>query len=247
MQHGYSVFHGFDEVQTLDGGLKRGLVTDWQDMDAWKQVLDNTIFRPNDFAKMLDMVLDKHERLSWVGWDDINIHFPRSMYSTNRKIWEKFSQNWEGFRANLSIFECTAPRKDKVVSFILGDMNWDILVSGRQKIETTRWFWDKDFYEPERVNKFRLDIDKENTDYTHVPSSVWEQYWARKMALINESTEGFREMLKDIDGMPRSAKAASNMGTDFSCAQCGRIFGNAYNLNVHLQTHKNDRISVTPP
>jgi hypothetical protein len=172
------MFHGFDEFVTIGedeqhNEIKRGIIRDWTDAKSWGLVLDHTVFRPRDFAFLLQQVLEKKERLSWVGWDDINIHFPRSIYSTNRRIWEQFSRNWEGFRANLSLFECSAPRKEKVVSFILSDMTWDILVSARHRIETTRWFWDKDYYEPEKVNKFRIDVDEDPLDLANVPREFW--------------------------------------------------------------------------
>lgn len=244
LQSGYSAFHGFDEYEEDKQGFKRGIIRVWDDMDAWKTTLAHTVFRPADFSKLLSQVLKEKRRLSWVGWDDINIHFPRSMYSTNRKVWERFSSNWEGFRANLSIFECTAPRKDKIVSFILSDMNWDILISGREKIETTRWFWDKDYYEPEKVNKFRLDIDDDPLIIDRIPKEVWNEYWSRKILLIDENTDGFRTMLDELDKpvVKRKAEAA--------CPICGRDMGNEYNLRMHLSKHnkeKSEAIKIPAP
>jgi hypothetical protein len=180
-------------------------------------------------------VLKEKRRLTWVGWDDINIHFPRSMYSTNRRTWEQFARNWEGFRANLSIFECSAPRKDKVVSFILSDMTWDCLVSARHKAEMTRWFWDRDFYEPEKVLKFRLDITAEDVDLSRIPAEVWTQYWGRKVALIDESTEDFRGMLEEME----SPKGEPRPG-GIVCTVCAREFANSYNLAVHMIKHKGE-------
>lgn len=243
LQNGYTVFHGFDSFEEVgndpDTGepIQRGVIEDWGEPSAWQNVLNYTIFRPKDFANMLIVVLEKKQRLSWVGWDDINIHFPRSMYSTNRKLWEQFSRNWEGFRPNLSIFECSAPRKDTVVSFILKDMNWDTLVSGRKKVETVRWFWDRDFYEPEKVNKFRLDVDSDPLEIGHVPDWVWKEYWRRKMDLIDESTVAFREMLQSIDNLGMVQEPSKDQGT-FICDVCKRSFGNSYNLRVHKLTHE---------
>ena len=235
LQHGYAMFHApdrFEVVGTNEDGspIQRGIIEDWSDMEAWEKVLKYTVFRPRDFASLLNTVLKERQRLSWCAWDDINIHFPRSMYSTNRKLWEQFSKNWEGFRANLSVFECTAPRKDKVVSFILSDLNWDCLVSARHKVELTRWFWDKDFYEPEKVNKFRIDVDAEELVLEHVPKEVWDRYWQRKIELTDESTEGFQTMLEDMD---KPEGETTKPVPQFICPRCGRDLGNAYNLKVH--------------
>jgi len=249
LQHGYSIFHQADELEEVgqaeDGTpIKRGIITDWSDGEAWDAVLAHTIFRPKDFAALLNVVLKEKKRLAWCGWDDVNVHFPRSMYSTNRRVWEQFSRNWEGFRANLSVFEATAPRKDKVVSFILSDMNWDCLVSARHKVELTRWYWDRDFYEPEKVLKFRLDIEDEDLEIGRIPRSVWERYWERKLKLIDESTEGFQEMLEDID---KPEEPSPGMPEQFLCDVCGRDLGNAYNLRVHRDKHTADAKTVTPP
>lgn len=259
LQHGYALYHGFDEYVEVAPGIKRGLVTDWGDMAAWRATLEHTIFRPKDFAALLGTLLKEKQRLSWCGWDDINIHFPRSMYSTNRRTWEQFSKNWEGFRANLSIFECTAPRKDKVVSFILSDMNYDLLVSSRQKLEVSRWYWDKDFFEPEKVLKYRIDIDADDLDISNIPKEIWDSYWARKMTLIDESTEGFQTMLEDMDrptqtGGDGSEAEGEARAKDYICEVCGRDMGNRYNLSMHLSKHKargeasvGTSRTVTPP
>ena len=237
LQHGYTMFHAPDRLETVgraeDGTpITRGIVDRWDDMEAWEKVLRYTVFRPRDFSGLLNTVIKQGRRLAWVGWDDINIHFPRSMYSTNRKIWEQFSKNWEGFRANLSVFECSAPRKDAVVSFILHDMNWDCLVSARHRVELTRWFWDKDFYEPEKVNKFRIDVDTEELVLEHIPKEVWDQYWQRKIALTDESTASFQQMLDDMDRPPE--EKAAKPAKDYTCPNCGRDMGNGYNLRMHV-------------
>jgi hypothetical protein len=240
LQHGYTIFHGFDEFETIGkdasgAPIKRGLVTDWNDSEAWRKTLEQTVFRPSDFIRMLNKIMKEKKRISWIGWDDINIHFPRSMYSTNRMLWENFSKNWEGFRANLSIFECTVPRKDKVVSFILGDMNWDILVSNRQKVEVHRWFWDDDFYDPERVNKFRIDVEDQPLNMRNTPSSVWNEYWKRKVTLIDESTQNFIEMLDQME-RPQQERVRG-----MQCPVCQMMLGNnLHNYKYHIERRHPD-------
>jgi hypothetical protein len=174
--------------------------------------------------------------LSWVGWDDINVHFPRSMYSTNRRTWEEFARNWEAMRANLSVFECTAPLKSKIVSFVLADMNFDILISSRQRAEVSRWFWEKDLYEPEKVLKFKLDIDADELDVMKIPKEVWGEYWERKLKLIDEGTVGFEEMLRDMEKKNKPKEELEEKA--FTCPTCGLDLGNGYNLRMHLSKHK---------
>ena len=104
-------------------------------------------------------------------------------------------------------------------------MNWDVLVSNRHKVETSRWYWDRDYYESEVVNKFRLDIDSEDLDLGRVPKETWAAYWDRKMKLIDESTDAFGDMLEDIDTI-KTVQV-------FACPKCNKDLGNAYNLRIH--------------
>jgi hypothetical protein len=55
------------------------------------------------------------------------------------------------------------------------------------------------YYEPEKVNKFRLDVDSDPMTMMNVPDWVWKEYWTKKMDLIDKSTVAFKEMLESID------------------------------------------------
>lgn len=220
LQDGYSIFHKFDElvpayrkwrgppnkdpkVPVTDARTGQpilvGVITNWEDMDAWEKVKAHCIFRPNNFTDMLREVLRSGRKLQWANWDDINIHLPRSMYFTKRRLWETLAKNWEGMRANISVFECSAPRKDRVASFILGDMNWESLCSMQQVESIRRWFWESDLYDPERVNKYRIDVDDKPIDIHKVPKEVWDWYWNRKMQEADLSTKDMIQTLDDLD------------------------------------------------
>lgn len=212
MEDGYAAYHKFDEYVPAIGRngealvddntgrpIKVGIITDWEDMKAWADVEASLVFRPRDFTQILkDSMKDQH-RVGWVGWDDINIHLPRSMYFTKRRLWETLAKNWEGMRANMNIFECTAPRKDRVASFILGDMNWEALCSSQQAEAVRRWFWESDYYEPEKVNKYRIDVEEKSIAERHIPNEIWNHYWDRKSTLTDESTDDMITTLDDLD------------------------------------------------
>jgi hypothetical protein len=238
LQHGYTLFHGFDSYEQIgtdsEGApISRGVVTNWEDERAWDLVLEHTIYRPVDFANLLSRALKEGKRIPWVGWDDVDIHLPRSMYSTARTIWENFSRNWAAMRANLSIFECTAPRKDRVVSFLLQDMSFDILVSRRKKVEVSRWLWDKHLDEPEAVIKMRVDVDVEELVIENIPKDVWERYWNRKLAIVDEGSEGFKKTLESID-KPETPVPKPRRKSEAICPNCGRDFVYENILQLHL-------------
>lgn len=247
-QDGYTCFHQFDEFvpavnragepildARTDKPILVGKITDWTDMAAWglepwddgpnagkiAGVKQSFVFRPRDFTQMLKEAMKADRRLTWVGWDDINIHLPRSMYFTKRKLWETLAKNWEGMRANMNIFECTAPRKDRVASFILGDMNWESLCSNQLSEATRRWFWESDYYDPEKVNKYRIDVEDKPVIQDRVPKEFWDWYWATKKSLIDESTEGMIETLEEIDN-PQPSKPRSEPRDEVKAAQEAR-------------------------
>lgn len=228
LQDGYRVFHGFDKFETLSSGVKRGIITDYSDMDAWQKTLDHLIFRPYDFGMLVNSALKEKRRLSWIGADDFNLHWPRSLYSTNRRLWEDFARNWEVFRAQLSIFECTVPRKDTVISVILRDINYDCLVSNKHKIETYRWFYDISFFDPNQIIKMRLDIESEELNLYNVPSEVWRKYWDRKQELVDEENTKWGQLLIALD-----PKGQAKQEIEYICSKCGRDCDNEHNLRVH--------------
>ena len=235
LQHGYAMFHAPDVQEEIgkdeatNEPIYRGVIKDWNDSQAWKSVLEHTVFRPQHFKALVKDAMDKKERIAWVGWDDINIHLPRSMYSTQRNFWQEIARNWEGFRARLSVFECTAPRKDNVVSFILKDMNWDILNTGRQISDVRNWRWYRDFSEPMRVLSTSIKIDEDRLEPHHVPDDVWAEYEERKNQIIDTESEGLIKTMDEIDKPRLGDKKHSAIVT---CEGCGKLM-NEWNYKTH--------------
>lgn len=146
------------ECNTIDGVkgqaksnllLQRGYAI-YQD---WEVVLEHVVMKPVDFLNLLDI----KGRIPWIGWDDITVHLPRSLYFTDRYLWSELSKNWAAYRTKINCFDCTAPRKDRVVTFILEDLTGDITCFNRYKdIEShydyQRWMWQRDLKDPKSKN-----------------------------------------------------------------------------------------------
>lgn len=228
LQSGYRLFHGFDRFEVMENGRKKGFIDNYEDMEAWEKTLAHLIFRPADFAKLLRRVMKDGRRLSWLGADDFNLHFPRSMYSTNRAMWEEFQKSWEAFRAQLSVFQCTVPNKSTVISVILRDLNFDTLVSNRHKVENYRWYYDISYFRSEEVVKLRVDIEYEDLKLSNVPKEIWARYWQRKQTLVDQETGRFQRMLEDME------TAAEEKPESYICPKCRRDMGNAYNHKIHV-------------
>ena len=63
LQHGYSVFHGYDSWDESN----RGAIENWEDMEAWKMALHYICYRPREFALLIGEALKEHKPRSWIG------------------------------------------------------------------------------------------------------------------------------------------------------------------------------------
>ena len=153
----------------------------------WDKVLEHVADRPRDFARMLIDAKKEAERIPWIGYDDVNAFLPRSMYFTDRLLWKEMGQDWDLSRAMINVFMSTCPDKSNVVSFILGDLTHDILVSNRKWLEIRRWIRDVDYWHPQKTMKFSIQITRAKFDIHEVPEDVWNKYWLKKIALTTES------------------------------------------------------------
>lgn len=250
LQHGYSVFHGYDARD--DEG--RGIIEDWNDMDAWKTTLHYICYRPNHFGKLIDESLKEGTARSWIGWDDIGIHLSTILYSTDRRKWETFATNWVGFRGLLSIFECTAPNKGDVINFIRKDMNYHVELSERQNIDIYRWFKRGNWDDPMKDFNMRIDIELKNrVALDRIPSEVWAEYSNNTKAIREESAQKFRDNMFDLD-KPKEEKQVSVRATLVPCSKCGATM-NQWNLSTHEPTcngrgtirRKREQLVPAPP
>jgi len=163
MRHAIDIF-GW-ECTTIDGVKgsakscqmqQRGYAI-YQDWDTVEQY---TVMEPEDFMN----IMDERGRIPWIGWDDITVHLPRSLYFTDRELWAELSKNWAAYRTKLNCFDCTTPRKDRVASFILEDLTGDITCFNRYKdmvshYDFQRWMWQRDFKDPKKKHPTPIQIE----------------------------------------------------------------------------------------
>ncbi len=104
---------------------------------------------------MLD-ILDTHERIPYLGIDDIGAHFPSSMYFTDRKLYSHLKASWETLRTKINCLDFTVTRKNKVADFILEDITGDMICFDRRgevlsHYDYQRWMWLRDLKNPKRM------------------------------------------------------------------------------------------------
>jgi len=127
----------------------------------WDTVHQFTVMEPNDFLNLMNT----RGRIPWIGWDDISVHLPASLYFTDRDLWSELSKNWDAYRVRISCFDCTAPRKNRIASFILEDLTGDIICYNRYKdlvshLDYQRLLWQRDLKDPKRMNVKFIQVEK---------------------------------------------------------------------------------------
>lgn len=178
------------------GGKSNQLLQDgflvYQD---WEKVKQNLVMDPLDF---LYLTKYKDKRIAWLGWDDISVHLPRTLYFTNRNLWAAFKSNWDAFRTKLSAFQCTTPLKTKVATFFLEDLSGEIMFAKRVKgamvmpFDFQRWMWDLDYENPFKVRFGMICVERsfwpfreqDKTNLYHILKKYHEQRkdnWTEEM------------------------------------------------------------------
>lgn len=169
----------------------------YENMEVWETVLNHIIFTPMDFIRITK---DKG-RIPFLGWDDISAHLPRTLYMTNRKLWDAVARNWDLFRPKLSVFVCTTPHKSRVASFIVNDMSGEIIVSKGHKFEHQRWSWDLDLKHHDSEQGKPIKVEEAKTIHRdNVPLPIWSRYWARRMELSEGAHQELIKLFTKLEG-----------------------------------------------
>jgi hypothetical protein len=127
----------------------------------WDTVDEHIVTEPEDFLRLIKIP----GRHPFVGWDDISVHLPRSLYFTDRELWAELQKNWAAYRTKINCFLCTAPRKDRIASFVLEDLTGDLICFNRisdikSHYDFQRWLWQRDLHDPTRMNATAVHVEK---------------------------------------------------------------------------------------
>jgi len=213
----------------------------------WDVVLDHVVFKPEDFIR----ITEERGRIPWMGWDDIGVWLSSSLYFTNRKMWSAMKENWDAFRVKLSTFICTAPRKDKVASFIVDDLSGEVLVGKRvgkeliNKYDCQRWIWETDFKKPDKCKfdmvrvderffpgtpetalKYEAD-DRFNHELPGVPAWVFRRYYEERRRLAEEARERLKVLIMQLESDSKELlpKELAEMTEEERRSWAGKILG----------------------
>jgi len=172
----------------------------------WETVHEYTVMEPEDFLN----ILDQRGRHPWVGWDDITAHLPRSLYFTDRELWAELQKNWALYRTKMNCFVCTAPRKNRIATFILEDITGDIICFNRVGLDIKshydfqRWMWQRDLKDPKRMVARPVQVESIPFPLTPGAWKIDKEMQAQKMTVNGETYRGgdFYEKVS-LTGVPR--------------------------------------------
>jgi len=172
----------------------------------WDAVHTYTVMQPEDFLN----ILDERGRHPWVGWDDITAHLPRSLYFTDRELWAELQKNWALYRTKMNCFVCSAPRKNRIATFILEDITGDIICFNRVGLDIKshfdfqRWMWQRDLKDPKSMNARPIQV--ENIPFPLTPDAwkIDKELQAQKLKVDGRTYSGgdFYEKIS-LQGVPR--------------------------------------------
>lgn len=181
----------------------------------WSEVLRHVVVQPMEFISIIKEAREKQVRVPWLGWDDLNAHLPRSLYFTSRSLFSSMKKNWDLLRPVFSVFMATCPRKTDVISFILNDMDTEVLTSKRRaeknedgtfniarqvNVKCRKWVAFHDPYNRMKIREESIPIKTEPYDMGEVPTSVFRDYWKKRLAVTDE---GIAEMAGAMEELVR--------------------------------------------
>lgn len=174
--------------------------------ENWEAVHQHTVMEPESFLNLLEDSF--HHRIPFVGWDDITVHLPRSLYFTDRDLWAELQKNWASYRTKMNCFMCTAPRKDRIASFVLEDITGDVICYDRIKdikshYNFNRWMWQRDFKDPKNMRAAPLQI--EDIAYPLIPGAIEIDKELQKKIVVGGVAYSGREFYPQVGltGVPR--------------------------------------------
>lgn len=185
----------------------------------WDIVLDMTIYKPELYTKKTE----KRKRIPCLKWDDITVHLPRSLYFTNRKLYQEVKKNWTAQRVTINVFVCTTPHKEELPDFILRDMSLEIIlgkqIDGYSLYMVQRHVYLPDFKRPLKELRRMVLVEEDfvpftpekakdpqflqlrklgSTEWPGVPKEVFKQYWDMRIEMAMEAREKLNELFQQI-------------------------------------------------
>lgn len=164
----------------------------------WRQVLDSIVFKPNILVEKLEAVPDG-EVVPGVGWDDILVHYPSSMFKTDIKQYEAIDSTWAAIRTKASCILDTLPNISRLAKNVKDNTTFEIYL-GRNQMEMVKRIFLMPALDLIGANMFKITIEKPGIfNIFEVPEWVWEEYWVMRLKLTKEALKRLKGTVESED------------------------------------------------
>ena len=152
----------------------------------WDTVLENIVFKPNEFVKRLKDAPPK-TRIPCLLWDDIGVHYTSSSFRTNIAQYEAIDSTWAAIRTKCNVIATTIPLQDRLAKNIKDNVTFEVFI-GRNQMEMVQRLVRLPGIDTMESNLFKIVIEKpEIFDLYTVPQDVFKKYWEMRLRLTEEA------------------------------------------------------------
>lgn len=157
----------------------------------WDRVLDNLVFRPQDFIDHLEKVPDD-ETIPGILWDDIMVHFPASTFKTNIKQYEAVDSTFASVRTKVNVILASLPIVDRCAKNIKDNATLEVFL-GRNQLEAVFRLYRLPGLKSIESNFFKIQLQQfEKFNLFDVPLETWRKYWTHRVRLTKEAIEALK-------------------------------------------------------
>lgn len=158
---------------------------------SWEDVLNNIVFRPQDFINHLEKVPDDHT-IPAIFWDDIMVHFPASKFKTDLKQYEAVDSTFASIRTKVNVILASLPIIDRCAKNVKDNATVEVFI-GRNQLEAVYRLFRLPGIRKIESNFFKAKLQEYQTfSLFDVPIDIWRRYWVRRIALTNEALQSLK-------------------------------------------------------
>ena len=167
--------------------------------EAFDKANRNLVFKPLNFvAKLLS--IGKWNRIPWLGWDDVGVHYSYMTFRTNVKIYEAVGKVFDAIRTKANVTGITLPVIDELPQNLKKNITFEIYVGKNQYVQIRRVFRLTTTKPAKWSNLYRIPIEPPHKiDLYKIPEYLFKKYWRRRVELANEALQDIYNTFKTTE------------------------------------------------
>jgi len=169
----------------------------------WDKVINHVVFRPGREERGLLAFVKQipyGKREAWVGWDDLGVHYPSTVYKTDIEKYQAIDSAFAAIRTKISTMTTNNPNINRVAKNIKDNISIEEFMGPNQT------------YTSERLCRiigikhvdctfFKVPIeDRVSHDWKRVPSDVWKEYWDLRLQIADQAINVLDQAYSETEG-----------------------------------------------